>query len=108
MPFGTTRRASLALAIYAVGARMARAAAVALTGRPILTVCGKISVFNSGKVTEFDRDRREALGMTGFPTTPPWYNEPVRFDGVPMERLMLAVGATGDSVTAVALDDYST
>jgi hypothetical protein len=32
----------------------------------------------------------------------------VRFDGVRMERLMQAVGASGQNVMAVALNDYTT
>ncbi len=108
MTFDTTRRAGMVLALCAGAARMGRAAAAALTGKPILTVSGRISIVNNGNVAEFDRDMLEALGTVGFETMTPWYDKPVRFDGVPMERLMQAVGATGDSVTAVALDDYST
>ncbi len=50
----------------------------------------------------------EGLGQVGFQTTTPWYNGPVRFDGVRMTRLMEAVGATGSNVMAVALNDYTT
>ncbi len=38
----------------------------------------------------------------------PWYSTPVRFDGVRMDRLMQVVGASGDSVRAFALNDYTT
>ena len=50
----------------------------------------------------------EALGMDSFETTTPWYNGAVRFEGVRMHRLLQTVGASGDSVTAVALNDYTT
>jgi hypothetical protein len=50
----------------------------------------------------------EALGMDGFDTGTPWYSGTVRFDGVRMQRLMQAVGASGESVMAVALNDYTT
>lgn len=78
------------------------------TEKPILTVFGKITNFNKDKTAQFDRPMLEALGMSSFETNTPWYNGPVRFEGVPMERLMQAVGATGDKVVAYALNDYST
>jgi len=76
--------------------------------RPILTVSGKISVENKDGAAQFDRPMLEALGASGFETATPWYEEPVRFDGVRMDRLMQAVGASGDRVLAYALNDYST
>ena len=78
------------------------------TGKGILTVTGKIANTNKGDAAVFDRFMLEALGMDGFETTTPWYNRPVRFDGVRMQRLMQAVGASGTSVTAVALNNYTT
>jgi len=78
------------------------------TERPILTVSGKITIFNKDGAAQFDRPMLEALGMSGFETNTPWYNGPVRFEGVRMDRLMQAVGATGDKVVAYALNDYST
>ena len=59
-----------------------------------------------GAVT-FNRDALEALGMVTFETKTPWYKEPVKFEGVPLDKLMKAVGANGDRVVAVALNDYS-
>ncbi len=76
--------------------------------RPILTISGEISRFNQGNMAQFDRAMLEALGMTGFETTSPWYPGSVRFDGVRMDRLMAEVGAKGERVMAFALNDYST
>jgi hypothetical protein len=78
------------------------------TGRPILAVSGRISATNHGDTARFDRDMLEGLGVSGFETVTPWYDGPVRFDGVRMSRLMDAVGASGDRVMAYALNDYST
>lgn len=75
---------------------------------PILAVSGRISVRNDGDLAQFDRPMLEALGTTGFVTNTPWYKEAVRFDGVLMRTLMGAVGASGERVTATALNDYST
>lgn len=78
------------------------------TEKPILAVSGKISVANRDGAAQFDRPMLEALGTSGFETATPWYDGPVRFDGVRMDRLMQAVGASGDRVLAYALNDYST
>lgn len=77
-------------------------------GKPVLTVSGRIGIFNKGETAEFDLAMLEALGTDQFTTTTPWYSGPVLFEGVRMQRLMQAVGATGQSVTAVALNDYVT
>lgn len=78
------------------------------SGKAILTVSGKIANPNAGEAASFDRDMLEHLGVEGFETTTPWYNGPVRFDGVRMTRLLEAVGASGVTVTAIALNEYTT
>ncbi len=78
------------------------------TGKVLLTVSGKVANTNKGDTAVFDRSMLEALGMDGFETTTPWYNRPVRFDGVRMQRLMQVVGASGTFMTAVALNNYTT
>lgn len=119
---GVTRRAfgGLALGCAATAATAAafRASAAAAggatdrlpapAGKPILTVSGRIANTNAGEAASFDREMLEQLGLDGFQTTTPWYNGPVRFDGIKMTRLMQAVGATGTTITAVALNDYTT
>ena len=75
--------------------------------RPILTVSGKIANTNKGDAAQFDRPMLEALGMSGFETTTPWYKGPVAFEGVPMDVLMRHVGAEGQRVIAIALNDYA-
>ena len=90
----------------------AAAGLVAPAGAPILTVSGAIGNTNAdgrtGRVARFDRDMLEALGTAGFRTSTPWFDTPVRFDGVPMTRLLQEVGALGKTVTAIALNDYTT
>lgn len=104
-----TRRTLGALALSAGAASIARAESLAPPGgKPILTVSGRIGAFNKADTAEFDRDMLEALGTHTVVTTTPWHSGPVRFEGVRMDRLMQAVEATGDSVTAVALNDYTT
>jgi hypothetical protein len=72
--------------------------------KPILTISGKVT----GEVVEFDREKLEALGMVMIETTTPWYKGTVRFEGVPLDKLMHSVGANGERVVALALNDYST
>lgn len=76
--------------------------------RPILTVKGNISATNDGDVAIFDRAMLEEIGSATITTKTPWYDGPVTFDGVPMVKLMEAVGAKGQTLTAIALNDYST
>lgn len=105
-----TRRTLTGLTLAAAASRFSYAAtALPLpVGKVILTVSGRIDASNRNGSAEFDRAMLEALGMDSFETTTPWYATPVRFEGVRMRRLMQAVGAVGQSVTAVALNDYIT
>jgi hypothetical protein len=76
--------------------------------KKILTIIGKIASTNDGDTAVFDRPMLEALGSDGFETVTPWYSGEVRFEGIRMDTLMRHVGATGDSVLATALNDFST
>jgi hypothetical protein len=77
------------------------------SGKPILSVSGNITRTNSGPEALFDRDMLEALGTVGFETVTPWDKQPVRFEGVPLARLLDRLGTSGTRLTAVALNDYS-
>lgn len=113
MALGLTRRRLAGLALcgagLAAGRRASAAAALpAPTEKPLLTVGGKIRVFNDADVVRLDRAGLEGLGTASFVTKTPWYPGPVEFEGVPMARLMAAVGAYGDTAIATALNDYVT
>lgn len=91
-------------------------AAASLTGagaqttpaeKPLLTISGKIAQSNGQGTAQFDRAALEALGMVSVVTNTPWYKEPVNFEGVPLAKLMAAVGAKGERLAVVALNDYS-
>ena len=105
-----TRRSLGGMLLGIAAASNARAAAALPlpAGKQILTISGSITKMNLGETAAFDRAMLEDLGLVGFETTTPWYTGPVRFDGIRMTRLMDAVGATGSSVRAVALNDYTT
>lgn len=78
------------------------------SGRVILSISGRIGVTNDGDAARFDRAMLEEIGMTSFTTATPWYDGLVTFEGVPMARLLQRVGAQGEAVRAIALNDYST
>jgi hypothetical protein len=101
-----------ALPLFAAIALMASGLALAATlgqpaEKPILTVTGKISITNKDGAAQFDRAMLESIGLVKFTTSTPWYSEPVSFEGVPLARVMQAVGANGQQLRAVALNDYS-
>lgn len=105
------RRAMLGGAACLGLARAARAFAAPLPvpgGKPILTISGKIEQTNDGPLARFDRALLESMGTASFTTSTPWYDHPMLFEGVPLDRIMRAVGAKGETIRAVALDDYAT
>ena len=77
-------------------------------GTPILEASGQISRFNAEGAAVFDRDMLEAMGTATVATRTPWFDGVSTFEGVPLETLMEELGATGDTVTAIALNDYVT
>lgn len=90
------------------GARPASASSLPKPSeKPILTVQGRISVTNADDAAQFDRAMLESLGLQKVETTTPWYPGTVRFEGVSLAKLMKTVGASGDKVAVVALNDYS-
>ena len=98
--------ALLALTTF-VGAAYAASLAMP-TERPILTISGKISVTNKDNTAQFDRQMLESMGLVTVETTTPWHEGKVKFEGVPLDKLMKQVGASGQRVIVVALNDYTT
>jgi hypothetical protein len=70
----------------------------------ILTVTGNII---SGADVNMTLADIEALGTARIVTTTPWHDGEVTFEGVPMSRLMEAVGANGTVAFVHALNNYS-
>lgn len=86
-------------------------------GRVILTISGEIGVFNgpdpdAGKAPASDQSARfdlpmlEALGLTKVATETPWTDGTIEFEGVLVRDLLELLEADGESVQAIALDDY--
>jgi hypothetical protein len=96
---------ALAATLGVLSPRLPSIAADSPAAKPILTMTGKIGD-GQGRI-EFDRAGLEALGMVSFETTTPWYPGTVKFEGVPLAKLMRTVGAKGERLVATALNDYS-
>src|SRR5205807_9508632 len=97
MSFSFRRIAHATLTMFAVMAVAFAATGIAAgldmpTDKTILTVTGKISVTNKDGSAQFDRALLESIGMVSFETTTPWFNGLVKFEGVPMDKLMQKVG----------------
>jgi hypothetical protein len=108
---GVKVKTSLLGAFVALLAIMGVAYAASLAtpaDRPILAISGKIAVTNKDGTAQFDRAMLEALGLKTIETTTPWHEGKVKFEGVSMDTLMKLVGASGERVSIVALNDYST
>ena len=99
--------ASLACAIGLATAAIASSPLGQPVEKPMLTVSGKIAVTNKDGAAQFDRAMLEGMGMVSIETNTPWYKGSVKFEGVSLAKLMAAVGASGDKIVAVALNDYA-
>lgn len=76
-------------------------------GEIILRVAGDITRTNASGEAHFDRAMIEAMPLTTLETTTVVTDGVKTFEGVLMRDLLDAVGAEGETVTAVALNDYA-
>ncbi len=76
-------------------------------GAVVLTISGDIAHSNNGDRAEFDRHMLEALDWRTVETHTHWTSGPQVFSGTPLQALLDAVGASGRTLTAIALNDYS-
>ncbi len=78
------------------------------TGRVLLLVDGAIAVPNDGAGgARFDKAMLEALDVVEIVTETPWTDGLSRFEGVSLQALLHVVGARGDRMRAVAINDYA-
>lgn len=76
-------------------------------GPVILTVTGAITNTNGPNVAEFDLEMLQALEQKTHTQETPWTDGKPTFSG-PLGRALLdAVGATGETMTVTALNDYA-
>lgn len=102
------RRRKLMLGLLAAAFAVARPA-LALdppTGPVVLTVSGKLDKPNAGEHATFDMAMLERLPQKSFVAKTPWYREPRKFTGPLLRDVLAAAGAHGQTLKAVALNDY--
>lgn len=98
---------ALALLLFITPVRLAAANLPIPEGEVMLVVSGEISVTNVGDTAQFDREMMEQLGTVTIETTTIWTEGLQSFTGVPLVRLMTAVGARGGTLSAMAINDYA-
>lgn len=97
----TAVMAAVAAAILIAGTAASARDIGTPTGPVILTVTTA-----DGESWTFDRAMIEALGWETITTVTPFTEGQQEFAGIPMAALAEAVGASGDVVEAVAINDY--
>jgi hypothetical protein len=104
---GSLKRLVAAAVAVAATAGLAGAAELpAPTGKVLLEIKGDIAVKNSDGSAIFDRAMLESLGTRKLQTSTPWTDGRPVFEGVLMRDVMKRVGADGETLTVVALNDY--
>lgn len=76
------------------------------TGRVVLTIGGAIEHTNSDGQAAFDREMLRQLGTEKIETSTSWTTGTPEFEGVLARDVLRAVGASGESVLATAINDY--
>ena len=77
------------------------------SGAVVLTVFGRVAQPNADSVARFDMAMLEQLPQHSFVTGTPWYAAPHKFSGPLLRDVLAACAATGSTLRATALNDYS-
>lgn len=102
------RFAGAALALALAFALPAAAQDIAAPdGPPILTISGEIDTTNVGDALVLDAERFAALGTVTLETSTIWTDGVSTFEGVPLATIVDLVGATGGTLLASAINDYT-
>lgn len=97
----------LLLAVAGAGGARAGETAAPPRARVILTVTGAIGEGGRGGPVSLTLDELERLGTAELETETPFTQGTLRFTGVPLRRLLDAMGARGETIRATALNDYA-
>ena len=76
-------------------------------GAVVLTISGNIAHTNAPDRAEFDLDMLREIGLRSFSTSTMWTEGISEYHGVALHDVLRRVGASGTTVTAIALNDYS-
>ena len=75
-------------------------------GPVLLVVTGDITRANGPDRASFDLDMLKQIGLTSLVTATPWTKGTSRFEGVLARDLLNYVGARGDHITAISMNNY--
>ena len=101
----SSRRQCLLAAVSLLLARPSHALE-APKGKVFLTLSGNIQLKNAGERADFDMAMLAALPQHSFTTQTPWYKEKKKFTGPLLRDVLDAVGARGNTLKAVALNNF--
>jgi hypothetical protein len=100
--------AFIALLLYVVmSSAHAQGPLAAPKGKVVLVITGNVTNKNAETGAAFDMAMLEALPKATIMTTTPWTKGVRNFEGVSITTLMAAAGASGQTIKAVALNDYA-
>ena len=74
--------------------------------KPILSIGGNVQKRAGADTLDFDLVALAKLPQHSFVTRTPWYAQPRKFTGVLLKDLLAAVGGSGHTLRATALNDY--
>ncbi len=102
------RRFFLALSLAAASVLPSQAEELTTPTQDILlTVSGEIGNTNTENAATFDLAMLKALPSRSFETTTVWTEGPQTFEGVALHDLLAAIDASGATLIASAINDYS-
>jgi hypothetical protein len=96
------------IALFSTAAPVWAASLPVPSSTPILIISGDVGVTNLNDTAQFDRSMLEQMTEVVIETKTPWHDGVSQFAGVSMADLMKLVGASGNTLTVVALNDYVT
>lgn len=102
----SARRLVLSLSLLLLASFVSHADDTPQPAKAVLTLSGAISHTNSDNTYVFDMAMLEHLPQYSFTTDTPWFPEPHKFSGPLMRDILARVGADGETLTAIALNDY--
>ena len=75
-------------------------------GKVMLSISGQITQTNAAGRADFDMAMLAALPQHTFTTKTPWFLEPKKFTGPLLHDVLVAVGAQGKNLRAIALNNF--
>ena len=75
-------------------------------GAVILTIKGQMTQATPLEEARFDLESLQKIGVVTFTTTTPWTEGAQQFTGVPLNKLLIHIGATASRLRVTAINEY--